>query len=174
VEQLKVVTVARVRIYRGKGFDEEGLKNLLEEAGCGVSAESGDGDREDAEASATVGGPEELEGDPQPEVGAEDDQEGECEPDVLVVVLTPELYEDDELEGVLRGETSRGSVIVGVWPRGASSGTAPPAFKKYSSDQVIWDREAIRRAICGDAAEPAYQDPTGAPQGAVKTPRNCC
>jgi hypothetical protein len=152
----------RVRIRPGNGVDEEQLRALLEEAGC--------------PAENSVSG--NLEEDAIP-VEAEEDADAsstdeECDPDALIVLLTPELAEDDLLESDLREAANRGCVVVGVWPPGVSAGVAPPPFKKYSSDQVIWAAEPIRRAICGEGSEPAYQDYTGAPQPAADTPRNCC
>jgi len=153
-----------VKIYHGKGVDEEQLKKLLEEAGCAPA------DDVDVEEEAAIEADETLADDPV----IEDCDNTQGEPETLVVVLNPELGDDDQLEGVLKGATARGCIIVGVWPKGTISGTAPPPFKKYSSDQVVWDVEAVRKAICGSENEPAYQDPKGAPQPAPDTPRHCC
>lgn len=67
--------------------------------------------------------------------------------------------------------SGEGRRIIGIWPKGVV-GEAPAPFKKYSSDQVIWDAERVRKAICG-MDEPAYDTPEGTPQGAPNTDRNC-
>lgn len=166
----------RVRVYSGNGVDEEQLRKLLEEAGCPVSGDSADDPTVEGSGSASTEDSPELstEGSENLSAGPQEELDEECEPEVLIIVLTPELGDDDSLESELKAATARGCGVIGVWPQGTASGIAPPSFKKYSSDQVIWDPEAVRRAICGEGAEPAYQDPTGAPQPAVTTPRNCC
>lgn len=161
----------RVRIYRSEGLDEEQLRRLLEAAGCADSLEFDDEAEE-----AAPGAPEEDDSAPGAvnETTSGDDADEVCDPDVLLVVLTPELAQDVGLEPVLRRATNKGCIIIGVWPEGTSAREAPPAFKKYSSDQVIWVPEVVRKAICGGGEEPSYQDPRGEPQPAVTTPRNCC
>ena len=161
-----------VRIYRGGGVDEERLRELLEEAGCADFVEVDDAEEEAAVLTDAFAS-EPVEGEPE-EGGSCDEGSDEIDPDVLIVVLTPELNADPGLEGSLRKAVSEGCNIVGIWPIGTCAGAAPSGFKKYSSDQVIWGSDAVRKAIFGGVEEPAYQAPDGAPQQAVKTPRNCC
>jgi hypothetical protein len=170
----------RVRIYKHSSIDEEQLKKLLADAGCPADEEGDAEESADAEvgteASAEVAQEDHVSGEQEdigPPTAGDHGVQEVCEPDTLVVVLTPEL-DDDSLEVELRRETDCGTVVVGVWPKGVPSGVASPAFKKYSGDQVVWDPDAVRRAIRGCGTEPAYQDPTGAPQPAPETPRHCC
>jgi peptidoglycan hydrolase-like protein with peptidoglycan-binding domain len=90
---------------------------------------------------------------------------------VLLVLLDPDLGADAGLEAAMIAAANAGRRIIGIWPKG-TDGDAPPAFKKYSADQVIWDAARLRKAICG-MDEPSYDTPTGAPQDAPPTDRNC-
>lgn len=90
---------------------------------------------------------------------------------VLLVLLDASLDTDAGFEAAMIAAANAGRRIIGIWPQGAD-GEAPASFKKYSSDQLIWDAQRVRKTICG-MDEPSYDTPTGSPQDAPKTDRNC-
>lgn len=90
---------------------------------------------------------------------------------VLLVLLDASLDDDAGFEAAMIAAANAGRRIIGIWAKGFE-GEAPAAFKKYSADQVIWDAARVRKAICG-VDEPSYDTPTGTPQDAPKTDRNC-
>lgn len=90
---------------------------------------------------------------------------------VLLVILRQGLATEPGFEAGMIAAIQEGRRIIGVWPQGVG-GEIPAPFKKYSSDQVVWDAERVRKAICG-TGEPAYDTSGGAPQDAPTTGRNC-
>lgn len=90
---------------------------------------------------------------------------------VILVLLRPGLESEAGYEPAMIAAANEGRRIIGLWPKGGE-GEAPAPFKKYSSDQVIWDAARVRKAICG-LDEPAYDTPAGTPQDGPKTDRNC-
>ena len=91
---------------------------------------------------------------------------------VILVLLHQELANDAGFGPAMIAAAREGRRIIGIWPKG-SNGEAPAPFKKYSSDQVVWDAARLRKAICG-MDEPTYDTSGGTPQKAPQTKRNCC
>lgn len=135
----------RIRLYATQAEASGEIAELLDEADCGT-----------------------LDAGEQP--ASQDGTEGD--EDVFLVILTSELAEDKLLDEELRRAVANCSRIVGIWPRGASSGSAPASMKKYGFAQVPWNAEAVARVICGDATD--RLTPKGEPEVVVETKRNTC
>lgn len=145
----------KVRIYRPAGGlkMEDELRRLLDEAGCEIEGEA------DADAQFDEN---EVE-------GAEDAEEIEAhdrveDPPACIVVLTPGLEADPDLQAALDEAEREGCTIIGLWPSGSVGSVIPKAFEK-GDDTVAWDPASLREALSSDT--PLCQAPDG---GTVQTP----
>ena len=119
-----------------------------------------DDEVEDAEA-------EELEDDAEPEVADETDGRD----DVLVVVVTPECVDDENVDKAVRRTLKGGGQVVGVWPEGSTGGKVPAAIERFGGSAVPWNVERIRDAIRRGVSMWRNPDDTFRPD--EKTKRNC-
>jgi hypothetical protein len=144
----------KVRIYRKllKAADEEALLQLLELAGCELV------EAEEAETEEPGIAPDQVEAAPADEV--------------LIVLINPGCEPDTDLEIEVRGAADVGCRVIGVWPRGTSTGKVPPALEKYGSDIISWSPETVREAV--DGSSPQWETPAGTPRAEPVTKRNRC
>lgn len=136
----------------------ETLKELLDAAGCEVVD-----DLEECEIDLSAAPPVEgeVENARDDEAGGEEPSEEEAEddgiPPACIVILVPELTEED-LEPELSAAIGKGCRVIGIWGPGADGDISP--LKDYGADTVPWDVERVRDAVCGT---PQHQDPMGNP-----------
>ena len=144
----------KVRIYRPDGGleMEDELRRLLDEAGCEIAEEL------DAESSTGSNDDEETD--------EEEDIEAEYPADDLpacIVVLTPDLGDDPNLQAALDQAERDGCTIIGLWPSGSVGSVIPKAFEK-GDDTVAWNPASLREALGSET--PLCQAPDG---GIAKT-----
>ena len=90
---------------------------------------------------------------------------------ILIVLLGSDILQDEDLEDALLEATRDGCRVIGVWPKGTTSGKTPECFEDYHSDTVIWDPDRLRDAVKGKRQHDAQ---TGKPIDYPGTPRNKC
>ena len=129
----------KVRIYRPAGGleMEDELRRLLDEAGCEIAAE--------AEAAAGDDGDEGTDGDAD-ETEINDQVE---DTPAFIVVLTPDLGDDPNLQAALDEAEREGCTIIGLWPSASVGSVIPKAFEK-ADDTVAWDSASLREALGSD------------------------
>jgi hypothetical protein len=91
---------------------------------------------------------------------------------VLIVLLDVELLEDANLKVALLAAAHEKCRIIGVWPKGSTTGAMPEGFEDYCADTVIWDPVRLRAAVSGK--QPQHDAPTGKPANYPRTSRNKC
>lgn len=164
----------KVRVFKkGKlGIDESELDKLLAEAGCVEVDEAGLplGDETDN----SEGEPDqELDGEDEAGPDANEDEDDDEEDDVtLIVVLTPECADDPELDGAVGTAIGSGGRAVGVWPKGAEDGAAPPILSKVGSGIVTWDPKKLSEVLSD--TKTTWEKPDGTPRPKPITKRNKC
>jgi hypothetical protein len=90
---------------------------------------------------------------------------------VLIVLLDSDLLQDKDLENALLEAAREDRRVIGVWPKGVTSGKTPACFEDYRSDTVIWNPDRLRDAVKG---KPQHDAPSGKPIPYPETPRNKC
>ncbi len=93
--------------------------------------------------------------------------------EALLVILSPTLQDDESLRNILVWAVNSGLLIVCIWAKGLTSGSKPKSIEKYSTDQIIWDSDRLRRALQGDNV-PQYDAVEGIPRPEPFTRRNPC
>jgi hypothetical protein len=91
---------------------------------------------------------------------------------VLIVLLDVELLEDGDLEEVLLAAAREKCRIIGIWPKGSTTGAMPVGFEDYCADTVIWDAARLSAAVLGK--QPQHDAPTGTRVDYPTTSRNKC
>jgi hypothetical protein len=90
---------------------------------------------------------------------------------ILIVILDSTLLQDEDFEDALFRATQEGCRVIGVWPKGTTSGETPECFEDYRSGTVIWDPARLCDVLGG---KPRHDAPTGKPIEYPNTPRNQC
>jgi hypothetical protein len=89
----------------------------------------------------------------------------------LIVLLDEYLLEDEYLAEALLDAARADCRVVGIWPKGTTSGKIPDCYEDYRSSTVIWDPTRLRDALAGS---PQHDASTGTPIAYPKTRRNKC
>jgi hypothetical protein len=166
--------MAKITVYPSlpANLDEEAVELLASEAGFEIGCEPVEGEAEapsrklepEAEREAVA-----LEPNPANENAIECEAEGE----VLLVVLGDHCVEDPLLNQRVRSVVGSGGRVIGVWPHDAPGPRRlPPCFEALGSDAVVWNADALRLAISGEA--PQWHEPGGERRPQPKTRRNVC
>ena len=92
----------------------------------------------------------------------------------LIILIIPELDQNDDLEDLLINSASVGRLVIGVWPKDAAGYPVPDCLDKYSSHQIKSDPEILKRILAGDDLEPVYQNADGTARPAPRLDRNKC
>jgi len=102
---------------------------------------------------------------PDPIEGAEDV--------VLIVMLTPEVISDRNLEQQLAKATNGGRRVVCIWPPEASNEPAPASVEKYSYSLVSWNPDRLRSVLSDDDVI-CFETPAGNARPTPTTDRHIC
>lgn len=165
-----------IRILRTKTTPshEERLKDLLKRADCPIDGPIPAEDV-DQEALDELLSDDAIENEPEfagllPNSGETDDQ---VEEEVLVVEITANCAEDEEVLAEIRRCATSGGVVIGVWPpEGEPRGKVPEALDRLGAGLVEWSADRLRNAVVrGDLP---WANADGSPRAKKNIARNRC
>lgn len=93
--------------------------------------------------------------------------------DALIVIITSDLFDNNQLESILMKAVNADMCIVGIWPTGATSGSIPAALEKYASAHISWDPVKLREAVSCERDD-QFDNPDGTQRHGQHTDRNQC
>ncbi len=108
------------------------------------------------------------------EAGCELDEGQDDEDLPLIVLICPELDQDEDLEALLVRAVAIGRTVIAVWPKTSENEGVPKSIEKYSSHQVACDPLVIKRVLTSEDQEPIYQNADGQTRPAPHLDRNKC
>jgi hypothetical protein len=97
----------------------------------------------------------------------------DAENDVIVVLGTPGVCADPELEADFVKAANGSRRAIWVWPEGSEAIAVPPAAEKYCYSYVPWNPEKLRAAAADDDVT-CFETAAGTPVAKVPTERNLC
>lgn len=98
----------------------------------------------------------------------------DCDDEIVVILASPEICADAELEKELAAAQRGGRRAICVWPADAPATTEPPvAAEKYAYSVVPWDADKLR-AVAADDDVLCFEKPDGQPLPKPETERNLC
>jgi hypothetical protein len=92
---------------------------------------------------------------------------------VLLILGTPAICADADLEANLMRAHKTAQRVIWVWPDGAAPTEVPPAAAKYSYSYVPWDAKKLA-AVTADDDVTCFENAAGEEVPAVATERNLC
>lgn len=104
------------------------------------------------------------------EVGSPDP---DAENDVIVVLGTPKVCADAELENDFVKAANGPRRAIWVWPEGSDATAVPPGAEKYCYSYVSWNAQKLCAAAADDDVT-YFETGGGAPVPKVDTERNLC
>ena len=163
--------MTRVRVV-GIALDDPELLKLLHAAGCEVVIDGLDPVEEDEEDPV-----EEVETDDglvlaEPEEVGVGDNDNCADVEALIVVLSEDCPEENELKALVMKAVGAGAKVIGIWPRNCEVGQVPEAVDRLGDDTLVWDPAILQQAI--GSHNPQWQTPAGHPRAQPKTARNSC
>jgi hypothetical protein len=93
--------------------------------------------------------------------------------DLVIVILTPDLESDPNLEIIIAEATRRGCEVLGIWPKSSEAGALPEPLKNYADSILAWGAQAICGHIGTDGAR-EFQQSDGSREKYKQTDRNPC
>jgi hypothetical protein len=97
-----------------------------------------------------------------------------CDDEIILVLASPAICADPELESALAAAQRGGRRAICVWPEeGAATLEPPAAAKNYAYSIIRWDAKKLR-VVAADDDELCFETPDGQTLPAPKTERNLC
>jgi hypothetical protein len=97
-----------------------------------------------------------------------------CDEELVLVVMTPAVSADPDLETELKKTPNGGRRAICVWPEGTEAGQQPPAAAaNYAYSIIPWKPEKLS-AVAADDDVMCFETPAGTALPKVKMEHNCC
>lgn len=94
--------------------------------------------------------------------------------ELVLVVMTPAVCADPDVETELKKTPNGGRRVICVWPEGAEAGQPPPAAAaNYAYSIIPWKSEKFS-AVAADDDVMCFETATGTALPKVKMEHNCC
>lgn len=77
----------------------------------------------------------------------------------VVVLIGPQTHKSDWVDYEIQEANRQGKRIVGVYDRGCTDATVPPALEKYASSIIGWNGKSILSAL--DDESNRFENPDG-------------
>jgi len=97
----------------------------------------------------------------------------DAENDIVLLLGTPIVCADPDLEAAFVKAANGPRRAVWVWPEDGGTTTLPPAAAKYAYSYVSWNAEKLAEVIADDDVT-YFEAATGEPIPKVPTERNLC
>jgi hypothetical protein len=89
----------------------------------------------------------------------------------VVVLIGKETHSRPWVNWEIEQANAQGKRIVGVYERGGTEASKPPALEKYASAIVGWNSNSIMAAV--DGTDNPFQNPDGSPRSATHARVTC-
>jgi hypothetical protein len=107
-------------------------------------------------------------------VGEVGDPDPVCDDEVVLVVMTPNVCADPEVETELKKTPNGGRRVICLWPENAEAKQQPPApVAKYAYSIIPWKSDKFS-AVAADDDVMCFEAPDGTPLPKVKMDHNEC